>query len=175
MQHGLERLTISYDLNIEQVLELLPSAPPQWFELTLHQHMPMFHMEHCVFAAFMSNGRSFLDCGRPCDRHDVRLRDRVGVEHPLKADAGCRNTLFNAVPQTGARYYRSLHAAGLRHFRIELLAEPADDVRRLIAAYRSLLSGEIDGDSLWRELRARSQLGVTHGTLREEKPHPITR
>jgi putative protease len=65
---GLERLTISYDLNIEQVVDLLASAPPSWFELTLHQHMPMFHMEHCAFAAFLSEGTDFTNCGRPCDR-----------------------------------------------------------------------------------------------------------
>jgi putative protease len=103
MGQGIPRATISYDLNFEQILALLAEAPPEWFELTLHQHMPMFHMEHCVFAAFMSKGSTFLDCGRPCEKHRVRLRDRVGMEHPLRADVGCRNTLFNAVPQTGAR------------------------------------------------------------------------
>jgi putative protease len=164
-RQGLERLTISYDLNIEQVLDLLQSAPPQWFELTIHQHMPMFHMEHCVFAAFMSSGSSFLDCGRPCEKHVVKLRDRVGMEHPLKADVGCRNTLFNAVPQTGARYFRDLHEAGLRRYRVELMQENADDVRRTLAAYRRLLSGATAGEDLVRELKAQSQLGVTHGTL----------
>ena len=48
---------------------------------------------------------------RPCDHHDVKLRDRVGVEHPLKADVGCRNTLFNAVPQTAAEYLPRLGVA----------------------------------------------------------------
>ena len=125
----------------------------------------MFHMEHCVFAAFMSNGSSFLDCGRPCEKHTVKLRDRIGMEHPLKADVGCRNTLFNAVPQTGASYFRDLSAAGLRRYRVELLNESADDVRRTLTAYRRLLSGETSGEDLWREFRAQSQLGVTHGTL----------
>jgi putative protease len=165
---GLERVTISYDLNIGQVLALLAAAPPSWFEITLHQHVPMFHMEHCVFAAFMSKGTSFLDCGRPCDRHRVHLRDRVGTEHPLRADVGCRNTLFNAMPQTGAAYYDALRGAGLRNFRIELLEEDAAESARVIRAYQSLLSGERDGDGLWRELRAQSQLGVTKGTLAEK-------
>jgi len=49
---GLERLTVSYDLNAKQVGDLLAAAAPEWFELVLHQHMPMFHMEHFVFAAF---------------------------------------------------------------------------------------------------------------------------
>jgi putative protease len=162
---GLERVTISYDLNVEQVNALLDAAPPSWFELTLHQHMPMFHMEHCVFAAFMSKGSSFLDCGRPCDRHRVHLRDRVGIQHPLRADVGCRNTLFNAVAQTGARFFDVLRSKGLGNFRVELLEEDAAESARVIRAYQSLLAGERDGTGLWRELNAQSQLGVTKGTL----------
>jgi len=164
MSKGLERVTVSYDLNIEQVLDLLGGAPPSWFELTLHQHMPMFHMEHCVFAAFMSKGTSFLDCGRPCEKHRVHLRDRVGMEHPLRADVGCRNTLFNAVPQTGARFFAQLETAGLRDYRIELLEENAAEARRVIQAYQALLAGGQEGEALWRALQAQSQLGVTRGT-----------
>ena len=99
---GLDYLTVSYDLNIGQVLDLLRGAPPEWFELTLHQHMPMFHMEHCVFCAFLSKGTTYKDCGRPCETHVVHLRDRVGQLHRLQADVGCRNTLFNGKAQTGA-------------------------------------------------------------------------
>ena len=164
---GLELVTVSYDLNIGQVLDLLAAAPPEWFELTIHQHMPMFHMEHCVFAAFMSQGKDYTDCGRPCEKHRVHLRDRVGVEHPLRADVGCRNTLFNAVPQTGARFFQQLESAGLRDFRVELLEESASEAERVIRAYQTLLGGTRDGGELWRELRAQSQLGVTHGTYRE--------
>ena len=163
--HGLERVTISYDLNIEQIIDLLAAAPPEWFEITLHQHMPMFHMEHCVFAAFMSKGKDFTDCGRPCEKHRVHLRDRVGMEHPLRADVGCRNTLFNAVAQTGAGYFAQLKAAGARDFRVELLEESAEETGKVIAAYRELLSGGQNGAEMWRTLHAQSQLGVTRGTL----------
>ena len=166
MQHGLDRLTISYDLNIEQVLDLLGASPRGWFELTLHQHMPMFHMDHCVFAAFMSDGTDHTNCGRPCDRHRAHLIDRVGIGHPLRADTGCRNTLFNAVPQTGARFFAGLKSAGLRNFRVELLEESAEEAGTVIEAYQALLDGKRDGENLWRALKAQSQLGVTHGTYR---------
>lgn len=169
MARGLERVTVSYDLNLDQVLALLRAAPPEWFEATLHQRMPMFHMEHCVFAAFLSGGSSHLDCGRPCERHRVHLRDRAGVAHPLRADAGCRNTLFNAVAQTGARFYPELLAAGLRRFRVELLEEDGAATRAVVQAYRELLAGTRSGGELWRGLRAQSRLGVTLGTLRQER------
>jgi len=174
IDQGLERVTVSYDLNIAQVLDLLGAAPPEWFELTIHQHMPMFHMEHCVFAAFMSNGKDYTDCGRPCEKHRVSLRDRVGMEHPLRADVGCRNTLFNAVPQTGAKFFTQLEAAGLRRFRLELLDENAADARRIIRAYQSLLAGETQGEALWTTLKAQSQLGVTRGAMQMTKPASLT-
>jgi putative protease len=164
---GLERLTISYDLNIEQVVDLLAAAPPSWFELTLHQHMPMFHMEHCAFAAFLSKGTDFTNCGRPCDRHRVHLRDRVGMNHPLKADVGCRNTLFNAVAQTGAQFFSELRDFGLSCFRVELLEEDADEAMIVLRTYQELLAGQRDGEEIWRDLKAQSQLGVTRGTWTE--------
>lgn len=164
--HGLERLTISHDLNSTQILSMLRHAPPEWFELTLHHHMPMFHMEHCVFAAFLSNGKDHTDCGRPCEKHRVHLRDRVGVEHPLRADVGCRNTLFHAKAQTGAAFFESFHAAGLRHFRIELLEESREETTRILSSYEKLLTSRGTGAALHRELHATSQVGVTTGTYK---------
>jgi putative protease len=171
---GLERVTASYDLNVAQLEALLRAAPARWFDLTLHQHMPMFHMEHCVFCAFLSTGRDYRDCGRPCDRHDVRLRDRVGAEHPLKADAGCRNTVYNARAQTGAEFLDRFLALGARSFRIEFLNEDADELQRTVARYRQLLRGEITGTDLWREFRLINQLGVTRGQL-EAAPRLLRR
>jgi putative protease len=162
---GLERVTASYDLNFQQLEALLQGAPPDWFEITIHQHMPMFHMEHCVFCAFLSTGTDYTNCGRPCDKHDVTLRDRVGMEHPLKADVGCRNTVFNALAQTGAEYVQRLLALGVRNFRVEFLNETSEQVRQTISKYRQLLRGEISGTELWRELRLMNQLGVTRGQM----------
>lgn len=165
MQQGVENLTISYDLNIEQVIGLLDSAPPDWFELTLHQHMPMFHMEHCVFCTFLSKGTDVTNCGRPCDTHEVQLRDRVGQLHTLTADVGCRNTLYNGRAQTGARFFNALTGAGLRRFRVELLKENKVEAAETIAAYQALLKGDDDGRQLWERLQLDSRLGVVEGTL----------
>ncbi|MEO5802264.1 MAG: DUF3656 domain-containing protein [Verrucomicrobiota bacterium] len=162
---SLERLTASYDLNITQLEALLKSAPPEWFEITIHQHMPMFHMEHCVFCAFLSKGTDYTNCGRPCDTHDVKVRDRVGMEHPLKADVGCRNTVFNARAQTGAEYLSHLMDWGVRNFRIEFVNESPEEVVTTISKYRALLRGEITGSQVWRELKLQNQLGVTRGQM----------
>ena len=169
-RYGLERVTASYDLNFVQLEALLRSAPPAWFEVALHQHMPMFHMEHCVFCAFLSKGTDYTNCGRPCDVHELKLRDRVGAEHVVKADAGCRNTVFNARAQTGAEHAQRLLALGARHFRIEFVSETPGEVAETASKYQQLLRGEITGAQVWRELKLIRQLGVTRGPM--ERPEP---
>ena len=163
--YGLERVTASYDLNVFQLESLLQAAPGDWFDLTIHQHMPMFHMEHCVFCAFLSKGKDYHDCGRPCEKHAVALRDRVGAELPLKADAGCRNTVYNNRAQTGAEYFQRFFDLGARHFRVEFVNESGAEVTRTLAHYQKLLNGEINGADLWRELKLINQLGVTRGQM----------
>jgi putative protease len=162
-RYGLERVTASYDLNIRQLEGLLKSAPASWFEVTIHQHMPMFHMEHCIFCAFLSEGTDYTNCGRPCDDREVKLRDRVGADHYLKADAGCRNTVFNARAQTGAESVARLLELGVLLYRVEFMDETTDQAVRTIERYRQLLRGEIPATQLWKELKVQNQLGVTRG------------
>jgi U32 family peptidase len=164
-REGLSRLTPSFDLNWEQFASLIGCSDPNRFEPVVHQHVPMFHMEHCVFAAFLSSGKDFRDCGRPCDRHRIELRDRVGAEFPVAADAGCRNTVFNSVAQSATEYVSRMTSLGLRRFRIDLLRENAESVLSLIEGYARVIAGLDDGRQTWKRLRALNQIGLTRGTL----------
>ena len=166
---GLQRITASYDLDLPQMLALLKGCPPERVEVTVHQHMPLFHMEHCLFCAFLSEGHDHTDCGRPCERHTVVLRDRSGSEHPLLADLGCRNTLFNGKAQTAAEALPQLQRAGVRHLRLELLQESATQARQRVEQYAAALRGEISGRSLWQREQLDSRLGVTRGSLKSGK------
>lgn len=143
IQQGAARVTASYDISGDSLLDLPAAVPPGTLEVVLHRHVPMFHTEQCVFCAVLSTGTDETNCGRPCDRHEVRLRDRAGMEHLLQADAGCRNTLFQAVPQSAAEAIGLLVSRGVRHFRVECLDDaPSGALRETIGRYRGLLGGE---------------------------------
>ena len=132
-------MTAAYDLNRQRLLDLAAAVPPEWLEVVVHRHTPMFHSEYCLFCGCLSSGKNRPDCGRPCERHEVRLRDRLGVEHPLLADSQCRNTLFHAEAESLLEIMPSLQERGVRHFRVELLAENSrEEVRRTLAAYQRL-------------------------------------
>ena len=165
LRAGLTRLVPSFDLNWDQFTALLNESDPLTFEAVVHQHMPMFHMEHCVFAAFLSTGKDHRDCGRPCDTHKVELKDRTGAMFPVLPDTGCRNTVFNSVAQSAAEYIDRMKTNGLRWFRIDLLRETPEQVGPLLEQYRRVIAGDDDGRATWKNLKALNQLGVTRGTL----------
>ena len=173
LERGVSRVTASYDLNREQLVDLVRATPANWLECVVHQHMPMFHMEHCVFCAVLSPGTNKTNCGRPCDVHQVELRDRIGMEHPLTADVGCRNTLYNAVPQSSAEVVNQLEQAGVRHFRVELLRESPQAALRTYGLYDDLLAGRLPPSEVWKTLKATNRVGVTRGTLEERNPLAI--
>ncbi|MEO8799510.1 MAG: U32 family peptidase, partial [Polyangiaceae bacterium] len=149
-----------------QLLALLRSPLGPWAEVVVHHPMALFHMEHCVIAAALSTGHDHKDCGRPCEKHRLSLRDRAGMDHPLEADVGCRNTVFHAAPQSAARLVPDVVAAGVRRFRIELVRETVDDVTRLVGAYQALISGKSTPSAVLRDLRSEGGYGVVRGSLR---------
>ncbi len=157
---GLSSCAISYDLNAEQVDDLLRQCDPSFMELTIHQHMPLFHMEHCVYCSFLSQGKNHLDCGRPCEYHQVRVKDRADMLHYLRSDEGCRNTLFHENSQTAALHLQSLRHRGLEQLRIEFLDENPSEAMRIVDLYDKILCNDGRADHLIRQLRSFSRLGL---------------
>jgi len=164
---GAERVTPSLDLNRGQLMDLAARVPAERLEVVVDLQVPMFHSQHCLFCAHLSAGASRVDCGQPCRRHGVRLEDRKGQQHTVQCDALCRNTVFHAVPQSSAEIVPQLSAAGVRHYRIELLGDPPGrDVQWVLRVYGDLLSGRTSGRDAWNELRAIRGGRIARGTLR---------
>lgn len=162
---GLDRITPTHDLNAAQVADLARAVGGDRIEAIAYQHLPVFHTEHCVFCRFLSTGTSYKDCGHPCEKHRVALRDPNGRVHPVMADVGCRNTVFGAEAQEASRHLDEWRRAGVRHFRLEFVHESADEVAQVGAAFRAALSDKISAQELSRRLPRLAPQGVTEGSL----------
>ena len=162
---GLARLTPTHDLNAAQVADLARAGDPGKIEAIAFQHLPVFHTEHCVFCRFLSSGTSYRDCGRPCEKHRVELRDQSGRAHPVMADVGCRNTVFGAEAQDASPHLKLWLEAGIRHYRLEFAHESAAEVRAVTLAWQKALAGTITPTQLSAELRDISPAGTTQGSL----------
>lgn len=162
---GLDRLTPTHDLNAEQIATLARQLAPGLIEVVAYHHLPVFHTEHCVFCRFLSTGTSYRDCGRPCEKHVVALRDQHGRAHPVMADVGCRNTVFGAEAQQASQHLESWRRAGIRHFRLEFAHEDAAQVERVVQAFQCAMRGELSGAQLAAEWKRVAPEGITEGSL----------
>ncbi|HET9933274.1 MAG TPA: DUF3656 domain-containing protein [Polyangiaceae bacterium] len=166
LERGVVAFTPAFDLDAAQLEALLRTEVGPYAEVVIHHPMPLFHMEHCVYAALLSNGGDYKSCGRPCEAHAIELRDRSGRVHPVVADVGCRNTVFHGASQSAASLAPALRAAGVRRFRVELLRESAAETEVVVGAYQRLLAGELSGREVWNQLRTEKGYGIVRGSLR---------
>jgi len=162
---GLARITPTHDLNAAQVADLARQIGADNVEVIAYQHLPVFHTEHCVFCRFLSSGTSYKDCGHPCEKHRVALRDVHGREHPVMADVGCRNTVFGAQAQEASRHLDTWRAAGIRHYRLEFVHESGADVARIGRAWQDALAGRLAARELTQHLQRLAPQGTTEGSL----------
>lgn len=165
LQLGLHRLTPTHDLNAAQVTELARAIGPDKIEAIAYQHLPVFHTEHCVFCRFLSTGTSYKDCGHPCEKHRVALRDQQGRAHPVMADAGCRNTVFGAEAQEAGRHLALWRAAGIHHFRLEFVHESGEQVAQVTQAFAAYLAEESTVQELTQRIQRIAPQGTTEGSL----------
>jgi putative protease len=165
LANGLRRLTPTHDLNALQIAKLAALGDPARIEAVAYHHLPVFHTEHCVFCRFLSTGTSFKDCGRPCEHHQVALRDTSGRAHAVIADIGCRNTIFGAEAQEASAHLDQWLAAGIRHFRLEFVHEPAHRVTAITEAFRDYFNHAIKAPELSRRLKQLAPEGTTEGSL----------
>jgi putative protease len=167
-EKGLASVAASYDLSGKQVADLLAATDASKIEITAHQYMPSFHMEHCVFAAFLSQGSSFRDCGKPCEKHRVELKDQFGNRHMIKPDQECRNTMFNANSQSAARFVEQWQQLGLGFIRYEALFERDNELIDKIRGYQDLLMGRRGAESVINDLKLYEKYGLGEGAIAKE-------
>ena len=162
---GLRRVTPTHDLNAQQIVELAGLVSPSRLEVIAYQHMPIFHMEHCVFCRFLSDDTDHTNCGHPCEKHRVAVQDSSGRRHAVLADVGCRNTVFGAEAQSATDFMNSFLEAGIRRFRLEFVHQESEQVRGIVTAFQRFLAGEMSVAQLHQTLDKYSPQRTTQGSL----------
>ena len=165
LELGLDRITPTHDLNAAQITSLARDVGGSRVEVIAYHHLPVFHTEHCVFCRFLSTGTTYKDCGRPCEKHVVSVRDVSGREHPVMADVGCRNTVFGAEAQEASLHIDDWQHAGIGHYRLEFVHESGDQVARISKAFSDYLRGAFPTSQLGAILKRTSPQGATEGSL----------
>lgn len=171
IDRGLNTVCLSYDLNLDQTVSLLKNIESQKAEITIHQSMPSFHMEHCVYAAFLSKGKSFKDCGKPCEKHKVQLKDQFGNYHWIKPDQECRNTMYNSSAQTALPYFQYWRDLSLGEIRFEALHESGSELVSKIKSYVDVIHNRKTTEQAMQELKTIEKYGLSSRQLDRAQEH----
>jgi putative protease len=162
---GVQLMVPSYDLKIKDIDDLIKRTSPAWYEVIVHDRLPMFHTEHCVFADMLGIESNRSGCGKAC-KNQMHITDCKGVKHLAMSDAGCRNTIYSGQVQSAAMHIGKLKTLGVAQLRINLLEENASAAAALIEYYQQLLAGTVDSAEAYS--RISEICGVAHvsaGTL----------
>ncbi len=138
LEQGLERVTLSPELNASQIRDCSKGQEGRC-EAVVQGRLPLMTLSHCPLRASTEGEEE--GC-RACSGHLLILRDRKGVEFPVRRTrlSQCQQTLFNSVPLSLEAHWGKLPPMG--NWRVYLLDESPEDCRRIVETYRKLLDGE---------------------------------
>ena len=169
LNSGVDTITPTYDLNSQQIEELSRTVDSTKFEVIAYSHLPVFHTEHCVFCRFLSDGTDNTNCGHPCEKHKIAVRDAAGRAHPVMADVGCRNTVFGAEAQTDVEAMARWIEAGICNFRLEFVHETPSQVADITSAFQVTLKNGLQSpeavNQLKQQLQSLAPQDITQGSL----------
>lgn len=165
IEQGLESLHPSLDLNAEGTLELIRNFGGANFEISVFEHLPAFYMEHCLYAAHLTNAERFPHCKQICSKRHIDILDHKGAVHTLVPDAECRNTLYLERPQSALNLVPDFLESGVRRFRLEMLDESPGETFDKTRLYAEALRGRLSLKTAARLIGAEEKYGVSRGQL----------
>ncbi|RDV82464.1 peptidase U32 [Ammonifex thiophilus] len=157
-EEGAEGVTLSPELNLQQVKKLAESAPLP-LEVLVHGRLPVMVSEHCVVGSVLGGMGLKRPCSIPCLGRRFALRDRLGLLFPLYPDYNCRTHLFNSQELVMLAHLPQLLAAGVAGLRLEMRTAEAEEVYRVTAAYRRVLDACLSGKPVAAEEQEEALLG----------------
>lgn len=163
---GLKGVTLSPEMNMEQLWELDPPLP---VEAVVHGALPLMISAHCVLGARLGGKRPGQACTAPCRRGRYGLKDRLGLIFPVTTDRQCRFYLYNAREMSLLDHLEEIAALGLEWVRIEAREKPPGYIRRVTGLYHEALAALESGEGgemlavLAREAENLAPTGITRG------------
>ena len=164
-QFGMQRLTPSFEIDAAQLKEMVKDHGEN-VEMAIHYQVPSFHSEYCHWVGnLVESGKAKPGCGELCQKRPISVTDRKGIEHPIQSDSFCRNTVFHGIPVSYIEQVQFLLDQGINSFRIELVYDSTEDIKRLVHTYKSVINGTLNSKKAFHELNDYFPQGIESGKM----------
>jgi putative protease len=131
---GLSCITISPELNLRDIAEVVSYLPDIDAELIGYGRIPLMIMKNCPIKALgrCQNGKNIY-----------KLRDRKGMEFPIICSKGCNAVLLNSKPIYTADMIDEIRKTKINCIRLNFTVEKSEECGKIVNIYRKALEGEI--------------------------------
>lgn len=128
----LECITLSPELNLNEIKNVTEHISGVETEIIAYGHIPLMLMKNCPIKAM-----SKCQKGKPI----YKLRDRKGIEFPLICSKDCRAVLLNSKPIYTADMLDKIKNSKINCIRLNFTVENSVECGKILSVYKSALSG----------------------------------
>jgi putative protease len=138
---GLEQITLSPELTMEQIQGLYSRKGPLRLECLVHGPLELMIAEYCPVGSVLCRDSSCPRCSHGCasENGGYALRDRLNLDFPVVTDGHCRMHLFNSKDLCLYEDLPALLKTGPLVLRLELKIHSAAEVAYICKTYRTAL------------------------------------
>lgn len=136
-EQGLAGLTLSPELNLEQI-SLLAAQGPGELTCLIHGYITLMISQFCAAGGYLG-GLDRGQCSRPCKKQKFGLKDRLGEVFPLATDQFCRMHILNAKELSMLPHIPKFQEIGVGFLRIEGKYASVKDISTHTRLYRELI------------------------------------
>lgn len=134
----LSKITLSPELSLKEIEDCsyrgnLP------LELIVHGNFPLMLSEQCVAGSVCGGRTAETSCQAPCGRERFALKDRMGMQFPLKMDEYCRMYIYNCKTLSLYKRLDAVLPLGIDYLRIEGREQEPEWITATVNSYRQAL------------------------------------
>ena len=131
---GLSCITISPELNLRDIADVVSYLPDIDAELIGYGRIPLMIMKNCPIKALgrCQNGKNIY-----------KLKDRKGMEFPIICTKGCNAVLLNSKPIYTADMIDEIRKTKINCIRLNFTVEKSEECGKIVNIYRKALEGEM--------------------------------
>ncbi|MGE5328379.1 MAG: DUF3656 domain-containing U32 family peptidase [Deltaproteobacteria bacterium] len=142
---GMDGATISPELEISQITDMLSTNSDIEKELLIHGRIPLMISKYCFAPGILGSSKENSDSCGGCSKNIVGLKDRTSVVFPISfLTESCHFEVLNSKILCMAGHFNTLKNVNADYFRLNFTYETREEMIELINMYSELLEDDTE-------------------------------
>ncbi|GAA0747992.1 U32 family peptidase [Clostridium oceanicum] len=125
---------LSVELNKKELSNILRKNDKN--QMLIYGKIENMVSEYCPIGSFFGGKSKKHNCNKPCLDANFYMKDRLGIEFPIKTDDFCRSHIYNSLPINLISNFEELDNMGCRYYRLDFIEETYSEVEDILKSFK---------------------------------------